>query len=219
MPTGTRVVVVYGSETGGTENKIKGIVAKWRKRSSEMKFTLCGDPMSGTDAAAKFASLKEEADVLIVATSSFGDGDPPAGYEKFLSKLYAGSSAEEKPLAGVQHVVLGFGSTVYDTFQNCPRLTDRLLEQCGSRRFAKRFEIDECETTDGDEQLKKFETEIFDCLQKGPSADAPAVCAWTVPGDVVLEKDKLTSEEGNSMIAVGVAVVVVAAAFAYYRIM
>ena len=46
-----------------------------------------------------------------------------------------------KPLAGMQHAVLGEGSSVYaETFQNCPRLTDKFLGECGSRRLAMRGE-------------------------------------------------------------------------------
>ena len=33
--------------------------------------------------------------------------------------------------------------TVYETYQNCPRLTDKLLEQVGGRRMIERLEIDE----------------------------------------------------------------------------
>lgn len=43
----------------------------------------------------------------------------------------------------MQHAVLGLGSSFYETFQNCPRMTDKFLEQCGSRRLAMRGELDD----------------------------------------------------------------------------
>ena len=215
-----RVIVIYGSETGGSKSKISTIVANWQKRA-EMKFSIKG-MMEGNDAATKFDTLKDEYDVIILCTSSFGDGDPPSGYENFLGKLYKGAAAGEespKPLAGMQHVVLGFGSTVYDTFQNCPRLSDRLLESCGSRRFAKRVEVDECETQDGYELLKSFEADIFTTLQKPPSASAPPPCAWTEPASEVVEKNELAKDDGGLKIGIAVAVVVAVVAVAYFRMM
>jgi len=38
---------------------------------------------------------------------------------------------------------VGYGQSVYPTFQNVPRLTDKLLEQLGSRRCVRRVELDE----------------------------------------------------------------------------
>ena len=71
----------------------------------------------------------------MIVTSSYGDGDPPSNYESFLRDLYV---AEGTPFEGCQHCVLGFGSTDYETFQNCPRLTDKLLGALGSRRMLAR---------------------------------------------------------------------------------
>merc|ERR1712157_487504 len=79
-------------------------------------------------------------------TSSYGDGEAPSGFGKFLYHIYTAAADAKKNtdaavLSGMEHSVLGFGSTVYYTFQNVPRLCDRLLGESGSRRFLMRNEI------------------------------------------------------------------------------
>ena len=122
------VLVVYGSETGTTKRKVKAIASAWGSRAGKKFGSIT--VKSGDEAAAEFASIKEKYDAIVVGVSSFGDGDPPEGYQLFLGELYKPSKVtpangeekiERKPLEGMQHAVLGFGSTVYETYQNCPR--------------------------------------------------------------------------------------------------
>merc|ERR1712160_6406 len=81
-------------------------------------------------------------DIIIVGVSSYGEGDSPGGYGKFLYQLQEAAKSDEKPLDGLQHAVLGFGSTIYETYQNCPRLTDKYLGEAGSRRCLEMVEVD-----------------------------------------------------------------------------
>ena len=46
-------------------------------------------------------------------------------------------------MKGLQHCVIGYGQSVYATFQSCPRYVDQLLEKLGSRRMLQRVELDE----------------------------------------------------------------------------
>ena len=67
-----------------------------------------------------------------------------------------------------------------DTFQNCPRLTDKYLEACGSRRFVPRHETDV-----GNEQRElsrsEFREAVLRLLDEGlPAANAPAA-DWAKP--------------------------------------
>jgi sulfite reductase alpha subunit-like flavoprotein len=94
-------------------------------------------PSATPSASAKAASVGLEAlaakyDAFVIVSSSYGDGDPPSNFENFLRALY---TADEGVLAGKQHCVLGYGSTDYETFQNCPRLTDKLMGAllCGNQ--------------------------------------------------------------------------------------
>merc|ERR1712032_1483277 len=111
----------------------------------------------------------------------------PANFEQFFVGLLKAVAAKKKPFAGMQHAVLGFGGASYDTFQNCPRLTDKMLEECGSRRFHKRAEIDSEAWQEGEpERMEKLEKdwkdEVFSKLQSGIEASDPPACEWAEKG-------------------------------------
>ena len=95
------------------------------------------------------------------------------------------------PPAPSQHSVLGCGSTAYETFQNCPRLTDRALGLCGSRRCLKRAEVDEMDDDSGhavrDRWASDMSTLIAKTDEEMPSM-AP-VCDWDQPESEVFEKN------------------------------
>jgi sulfite reductase alpha subunit-like flavoprotein len=216
----TRVLVVFGSESGCSEGTIKKIAKNLTAKNSP-KFKIVAT-MRGNDAAEMFEMIKDYYDVLLVATSSFGEGDAPEGFGKFLYRIKEGSKAEEKPLAGLQHAVLGYGSSEFETYQNCPRLTDKYLGLCGSRRFVQRTEIDQMEEfKEVDTAIAAFENAVWAALsQEGTKAEMPPVCDWTVPADTIREKtlgpegyivDELESSGGNTMLIAAVVLVAVGA--------
>lgn len=221
-----RVLVVFGTESGSAEAGIKRMAKTWGEKSG-LKFKVC-DIKKGDDAADSFDSIKTDYDAVLVCTSSFGDGDAPSGYGKFLYKLYEGSKADVKPLEGIQHAVLGYGSMAYDTFQNCPRLTDKLLGESGSRRFVQRGEIDECDSAaDRTAVYDTFEKTVFAALQDpnfATSKGAKPVCEWTQPKDQILEKNlgpdgyevEVAGSGGNAAL-VGMAAVIIALLVAYFK--
>ena len=207
----TKVCVIFGTESGGSERHAKRLSKAW----TGVDFDASKDFMSG-DAAAKkgLGALAAAYDFLVVVTSSYGDGDPPSNYTTFLTALYA---AEGQPLAGCQHCVLGFGSTDYETFQNCPRLTDKLLGECGSTRALQRVEVDENDTVGGDEALDQWAKDVVAAFSKKASSD---VCAWTSPHSEVFDKkDELLSAGGGggAMMAPVVVVALAAVGFGYWK--
>lgn len=211
-----RVLVAYGSESGNSQRHAQNIVKRWQKEGTEATFTI----KSGNEV--KLDELKDHFDVIMIATSSYGEGDPPDNIAKLMLNLLRASAAKESPLAGIQHGVLGFGSSVYETYMNTPRLMDKLLEECGSRRMLQRAELDEGSENDPDAEAKRFEKEMFSLLQALPSATEQPVCKWTVPESKILEKTEAdlnmiaTSDEGMAalpLIIGGVAVVGAAVAW------
>lgn len=161
----------------------------------------------------------QSCDVLLVCTSSYGNGDPPSNMRDFLKVLGHEASMKSDGLTGVQHAVLGFGSSTYTTFQNVPRLTDKFLGECGSRRLAMRAEIDEHDPNPGEEaEYKRWGEEVYAVLQALPSSAAPPVCAWSMPGDKIAP---LEEEEGQEpalpliYILSGVGFAIAAAAYYY----
>jgi len=213
-----RVLAVYGSESG---NAKRGITKVAKKIQSDVGLNVV-EVVEGNSISSDLTALAAKCEVLVVATSSFGEGDPPENFNLFLLSLYKAAAAGEKPLAGLQHVVLGYGASCYETFQNTPRLADKLLGECGSRRLAKRGELDEGGEEDPIDALKKWEEATFKALKALPAADAPPVCDWTEPGSKILEKSEADllmgmSAEGGAglMVKLAGAAVVVAAGVGY----
>ena len=218
----TRMLVVYGSETGNVRRGIHFAANRWQGSADHgTAFTLdTADILTGNEAAAEFESLWElqsKYDVLIVATSSFGEGDPPKNFLTFLVNLIKAVESHKKPFEGMQHAVIGFGQSVYPTYQNTPRYVDKLLEALGSRRMVRRVELDEGPTetiaagadpegTDmsamstGPGQLDKtvrgrqagliqFASSVQRALKDAPgAAKLPPVCPWTEPDSSLYEK-------------------------------
>lgn len=211
------ILMIYGTEMGSTKVEAKNILDAWEKDGVPVEL------VEGDDAADAFDGLTpEKYRLVVVLTSSYGDGDPPSGYGKFLYQLYARARAGATPLAGLEHAVLGFGSTTYDTFQNVPRLTDRLLGELGSRRFLRRVEVDEMEDLQANQAAVRGWSDAVKAHHQTAPQKGPAVCAWTEPAGEVFEKRmgpdgyELAPEQGKAAAPV-VAVAVAAAAFAYYR--
>ena len=221
-----KVLILFGSEGGASKRGIESLAKKWTAESGG-KFTIAKIAEGNTFANEEdFASLAENYQVLLVATSSYGEGDPPDNISLFVLSLLRASKANSRPLAGLQHAVLGYGESVYDTFQNCPRLVDKLLGECGSRRLLQRVEIDGAEDYDGAEDppekhLKRFESDVLKVLRDLPQASTPPVCDWTSPKSKLLEKSErelgstLGLPESTGSAVYGVAAVVAMAGAAY----
>ena len=115
---GLRMLVVHGSQTGTCTRLAKKMAENWKSRGAIASY----DFFEGNTLAHEtegLESLKESYDVMVVCTSSFGEGDPPDNYNEFLLKLVQAAAEGNKPLAGMQHAVLGEGSSVYrETFQS-----------------------------------------------------------------------------------------------------
>jgi len=213
--------MVYGTEMGSTKVEAKNIIEVWEKDNISVELLM------GDDAAEVFDEITPaKYRLVVVLTSSYGDGDPPSGYGKFLYKLYTAAKAGSTPLQGLEHTVLGFGSTGYYTFQNMPRLTDRLLGELGSRRFLQRVEIDEMamDLKTNEAEVQAWSTAVSDHYAKGSNVATagPPVCDWTAPESEVFEK-RLGPDgfelgpETSKLVAPVAAVAVAAAAFAYYH--
>ena len=120
----TRVLLVYGSESGTAQRGIERHCKKWAAKQSqgggrpfditksvsgnELQRTLGGD---GVASAVNLEYIAQTYDVILVATSSYGDGDPPSNFRNFLAVLAHEASMKSTALTGLQHAVLGFGSS------------------------------------------------------------------------------------------------------------
>jgi len=175
-PDSTRVLVVYGTETGGSRSNVDKFTKQWKADGKGYDITV----MTGNEAAGIFDDKinKENYEVLLICTSSFNDGDPPTGFGKFVYKL---NNAEASHMDGIQHSVCGLGSSNYITFQNIPRLCDKLMEKAGSKRFVKRMEIDDdVGAVEGKRLLEEWVKGVEKLMDNPASMRAPKVvsCDW-----------------------------------------
>lgn len=188
-----RVLLVWGSETNNTSGFAKKIQKDWQDKHGDVLKVF--DFVQGDKMADRWDEVtSNNYDFLLVATSSYGEGDAPSGFGKFLYRLQEASKGDEQPLKGLQHAVLGIGSTCYETFQNCPRMVDKYLGEAGSRRCRERFEWDEMENVDSDvyewgDAMFKVMTESMD-----GGVDKEDVCEWSKPESEILTK--IVDEEG-----------------------
>jgi len=194
-----RVLIVWGSETNNTQGFVNKITDEWKDKYGDVLKVL--DVFQGDDCADKWDTVtKENYDFLLIATSSYGEGEPPSGFGRFLYCLQEASKAgDESQLKGLQHAVLGIGSTCYDTFQNCPRHVDKYLGEAGSRRIKQRFEWDEMEHVDSDvlewgDEIYKVMTTQLDDDENSKAGEKEDVCSWKEPKDELLSK--IVGEDG-----------------------
>ena len=75
-----------------------------------------------------------EYDLLVVITSSTGDGDPPDNATKLWQKLRA-KNLKNNYLAHIYYALLGLGDTNYTTFCGFPKLVDKQLQQLGAKKI------------------------------------------------------------------------------------
>jgi hypothetical protein len=132
--------------------------------------------------------LRHSYDVLIVVTTSTADGDPTDAFGPLYLALLKAAASDDLPLSGVQHAVLGLGTSTAS--YNVPRLVDKYLGECGSRRCVMRSEVGHTPTTAAAAALAvasvrdravrdAFIEAVFEALQALPSRAAPPVSDWT----------------------------------------
>ena len=186
--TGPRILLCVGSEGGNTRRLVSRTLKAWTAKGATFK---C-DQMSGNEAVeacgGTLEGIARKYDVILVATCSYGCGEAPINMHMLFDLLKDNAiigtlNSEGAPLSGLQHAVLGCGSTCYETFQNCPRLHDKWLGECGSRRMVMRAELDDVHELAHNEQphYLRWVDEVFAALQALPSAQAPPVCEWDQP--------------------------------------
>ena len=94
--------------------------------------------------------------VLVLVTSSTGDGDPPDNAAKLYTKVRKKRPASEKPFAGIKYTSLGLGDSNYTRFMHVPRQFNKKFADLGAESFYKSVEADE---VDGIEPIIEAWTE------------------------------------------------------------
>ena len=95
-----------------------------------------------------------EPGLLIVATSTTGNGVPPNNAQKLHTHL----SCDKPELNGLKFAVLSLGDSFRTHFAQCGKDFDRMLEELGGTRIIDRIDCDGVVEA----PLKQFQTNLLD---------------------------------------------------------
>lgn len=137
--------IVYASMTGNTE-EIADIVAE---KLRELGHTVDVDECTTVDAA-DF----EDADIVIIASYTYGDGDLPDEIVDFYEDL------GDIDLSGKVYGVVGSGDTFYDYFCKSVDEFDEQFARTGATKGAESVKVDLSAEDEDIENLEQFATAL-----------------------------------------------------------
>ncbi|MEM9274941.1 MAG: sulfite reductase flavoprotein subunit alpha [Cyanobacteria bacterium P01_F01_bin.143] len=123
-----RTILAFGSESGNAERITKRLSAKLQQQSQDISYRNLN--------SLNLAELNAN-DLLLVITSTFGDGAPPGNARAFSKDLAA--IAEVCPF---QYAVFGLGDVEYPKFCQFGKTVDISLAEKGARRLVNRVDAD-----------------------------------------------------------------------------
>lgn len=134
--------IVYASMTGNTE-EISEII--------EEKIQAAGLDVEREEVSEVDVDFFDDADICIIATYTYGDGELPFEFEDFFDEL------EEKDLSGKIYGVAGSGDKDYGEFyQKSAHEFVEAFEKTGAQKGAETVEIENNAEDEDIEALQKF---------------------------------------------------------------
>uniref|UniRef100_A0A8C8RTC3 Nitric oxide synthase n=1 Tax=Pelusios castaneus TaxID=367368 RepID=A0A8C8RTC3_9SAUR len=125
----TKATVIYATETGKSETLANNLCALFNCAFSTK--VLCMDDY-------KLSDLEKET-LLLVVTSTFGNGDSPGNGKKLKNSLFTMNQLNKK----FRYAVFGLGSTMYPEFCAFAHAIDQKLAQLGASQLTPTGEGDE----------------------------------------------------------------------------
>ncbi len=116
------ITIIYGTETGNSEGLAN---------DAEAKLNELGHSAKVFDMADVTEEQLKEAGVVLVVTSTWGDGDAPSNAEDLHDALE--SSSED--LSGVAYAVFALGDSSFDNFCQAGKDFDEYLDKLGAKRL------------------------------------------------------------------------------------
>ena len=151
------VTILWGSQTGNSE----GVAKKVSKTLGAGGFAPSVVDMAEYD----FGKLASE-DLLLIVTSTYGDGEPPDNAAAFYKALMSEGAPK---LEKLRYSVLALGDKNYPEFCKCGIEIDRRLATLGAKSLAPRVDCD----VDYEEAFKKWLASVQSAA--GAAADAEGV--------------------------------------------
>ncbi len=116
--------ILFGTETGNSE----GLAGDAQKELTDQGFKAEAVDMQNVSVE----NLKEYKNILII-TSTWGDGDPPANAENLYNELKNSSGID---LSNLNYAVFALGQSFYEHFCKTGKDFDMFLEKFGAKRLA-----------------------------------------------------------------------------------
>ncbi|MCV4283068.1 diflavin oxidoreductase [Pseudomonas capsici] len=123
-----RVFIGYGSESGNA----RGLAQRLESLPCLQGHRPQARELNSLDLAQMTSS-----DLLLIVSSSFGDGEPPANAERFLEQ-----AAQASDLVGLRYAIFGLGDTAYPTFCGFTKTLDTLLSSRNATPTINRVDAD-----------------------------------------------------------------------------
>lgn len=124
------IKIVFGTETGNSESLAKLTAKRLMAQGHQVTVTDLEDYT--------VADLKSE-QILLVITSTYGEGEPPSNAEEFYDELM---ELQGPQLGQLKFSVCALGDSDYDLFCQCGKDIDEQLSSLGAQRFAPRVDCD-----------------------------------------------------------------------------
>lgn len=148
----TKVIVVYASLTGNTEEMAEAITAGAREAGLEVTLKEAYD--------AKAADL-EQYDGIILGAYTWGDGELPDEFLDFYEDM------ESLDLSGKQAAVFGSGDTSYPDYCGAVDIIEKKLKELGAEIIAESLKFEYNASDEEKEQGKAIGAAMAGVLCKG----------------------------------------------------
>ncbi|RNI29832.1 sulfite reductase [Rufibacter immobilis] len=158
-PAAGKVTIAYGTETGNSKRVATELAGKAKKSGINAKVVSL-DQYRLTDLE------KEEYFLTVISTQ--GEGDPPAGAQKFFDYVHQ----TDKQLPKLKYSVLALGDTSYPLFCKAGEDVDAQLKRLGGSQLVP---IQKCDVDYEDEANAWFQSVMQSLASNGSASSAPAV--------------------------------------------
>ncbi|WP_181306010.1 sulfite reductase flavoprotein subunit alpha [Rufibacter sp. XAAS-G3-1] len=157
-PAVGRITITYGTETGNSKRVATDLASKAKKSGINAKVVSL-DQYRLNDLE------KEEYFLTVISTQ--GEGDPPAGAQKFYDYVHQ----TDKKLPKLKYSVLALGDTAYPLFCKAGEDVDTQLQRLGGSPLVP---IQKCDVDYEDEANAWFQSVLQTLNQTATPASAPA---------------------------------------------